>query len=57
MSSCKVLKNFHVWMSEKLEDTIFVHLDGRDKLLLCNVYVSDVQPDIRKFGSCFADLA
>ena len=40
----------------ELLKAIFVHLDGRHILLLFDIDVSNVQPNVTKIGCCFANF-
>ena len=46
VSPGKILQHLHVWMLEKLLQTVLIHLYGGDILLLFHVDVSDVQPHV-----------
>ena len=41
----------------ELFQAILVHLDGRDKLLLLNVDMCNIQPNVTEIGGRFANLS
>ena len=55
--SGQILQDFHVGILEELLEAILVHLNGGDHLLLFDVDVSDVEPDVAEVGRGFAHLS
>ena len=56
VGSSQVLLDLNVGMFEELLQAVFIHLDGRDVLLLLHVDVSNIQPHVTKVSRGFTDL-